>query len=115
MELADGATVFFDEANDIPPAVQVKLLRVLEQHEVTPVGAADSRRTAFRVIAATSRDLADERGESPLRHDLCFGWQLSRSSCPRYATGSTTFRCWRGTFCDAQRRARWPSVLHPRQ
>ncbi len=72
LELADGATVFFDEANDIPPAVQVKLLRVLEQHEVTPVGAADSRRTAFRVIAATSRNLADERGEAPLRHDLYF-------------------------------------------
>ena len=34
LELADGATVFFDEAGDIPPAVQVKLLRVLEQHEV---------------------------------------------------------------------------------
>ncbi len=40
LELADDATVFFDEAGDIPPSVQVKLLRVLEQHELTPVGSA---------------------------------------------------------------------------
>jgi two-component system nitrogen regulation response regulator GlnG len=72
LELADGATVFFDEANDIPPAVQVKLLRVLEQHEVTPVGSAESRRTSFRVIAATNRDLSAAGHDSPLRRDLYF-------------------------------------------
>jgi two-component system nitrogen regulation response regulator GlnG len=72
LELADGATVFFDEANDIPPAVQVKLLRVLEQHEVTAVGSALARTTAFRVIAATNRDLSHDREESALRRDLYF-------------------------------------------
>jgi two-component system nitrogen regulation response regulator GlnG len=72
LELADGATAFFDEANDIPPAVQVKLLRVLEQHEVTPVGSALARTTAFRVIAATNRDLSNDREESALRRDLYF-------------------------------------------
>jgi DNA-binding NtrC family response regulator len=71
LELANGATVFFDEAGDIPPAVQVKLLRVLEQYEVTPVGSAQARTTSFRVIAATNRDL--HQGEdSPLRRDLYF-------------------------------------------
>jgi two-component system nitrogen regulation response regulator GlnG len=63
--------VFFDEAGDIPPNVQVKLLRVLEQHEVTPVGSAESRATAFRVIAATNRELDDASGPS-LRSDLYF-------------------------------------------
>jgi DNA-binding NtrC family response regulator len=72
LELADGATVFFDEAGDIPAGVQVKLLRVLEQHEVTPVGSAQARATAFRVIAATNRDLQGEQGESALRRDLYF-------------------------------------------
>jgi two-component system nitrogen regulation response regulator GlnG len=52
--------------------VQVKLLRVLEQHEVTPVGSAQPRQSAFRVIAATNRDLRSEGQESALRRDLYF-------------------------------------------
>jgi two-component system nitrogen regulation response regulator GlnG len=72
LELADGATVFFDEAGDIPPAVQVKLLRVLEQHEVTPVGTAQARTTTFRVIAATNRNVHAAGEEGPLRRDLYF-------------------------------------------
>ncbi len=72
LELADGGTVFFDEAGDIPPGVQVKLLRVLEQHEVTPVGSAQARTTAFRVIAATNRDLKNDHAEFTLRRDLYF-------------------------------------------
>jgi DNA-binding NtrC family response regulator len=72
LELADGGTVFFDEAGDIPPGVQVKLLRVLEQHEVTPVGSAVARTTAFRVIAATNRDLQNDHAEFTLRRDLYF-------------------------------------------
>jgi DNA-binding NtrC family response regulator len=70
LELADGATVFFDEAGDIPPNVQAKLLRVLEQQEVTPVGSAESRKSSFRVIAATG---APVRGDRPaLRRDLYY-------------------------------------------
>jgi two-component system nitrogen regulation response regulator GlnG len=72
LELANDATVFFDEAGDIPPSVQVKLLRVLEQHEVTPVGSALARPTAFRVIAASNRDLRAEGQEFCLRRDLYF-------------------------------------------
>jgi two-component system nitrogen regulation response regulator GlnG len=72
LELADGATVFFDEAGDIPPAVQVKLLRVLEQHEVTPVGSAEARPSSFRVIAATHRDMSHDRADATLRRDLYY-------------------------------------------
>jgi two-component system nitrogen regulation response regulator GlnG len=72
LELADKGTVFFDEAGDIPPSVQVKLLRVLEQHEVTPVGSAQSRSTVFRVIAATHHDLQNDHGGFTLRRDLYF-------------------------------------------
>jgi two-component system nitrogen regulation response regulator GlnG len=72
LELADGATVFFDEAADIPPSVQVKLLRVLEQHEVTPVGDTRPRPTRFRVITATNRDLRREFGADGFRQDLYY-------------------------------------------
>jgi two-component system nitrogen regulation response regulator GlnG len=72
LELADGATVFFDEIGDIPLGVQVKLLRVLEQHEVTPVGDATPRKTRFRVIAATNRDLAKSVEQGTFREDLFF-------------------------------------------
>jgi two-component system nitrogen regulation response regulator GlnG len=72
LELADQATVFFDEAGDIPSGVQVKLLRVLEQHEVTPVGSAEPRSTAFRVISATNTNLAGDNGGGALRRDLYF-------------------------------------------
>ncbi len=72
LELADSGTVFFDEAGDIPASVQVKLLRVLEQHEVTPVGETQPRSSAFRVIAATNRDLRAEIGHGNFREDLYF-------------------------------------------
>ena len=72
LELADGATAFFDEAGDIPPSVQVKLLRVLEQHEVTPVGETTPRPSDFRAIAATNRELRREFHSGDFRQDLYF-------------------------------------------
>jgi DNA-binding NtrC family response regulator len=72
LELADGGTAFFDEAGDIPLSVQVKLLRSLEQQEVTPVGDTSPRRTAFRVLAATHRDLRTEVRDGKFREDLFF-------------------------------------------
>jgi DNA-binding NtrC family response regulator len=72
LELANGATVFFDEAGDIPLSVQVKLLRVLEQHEVTPVGETRPKRTRFRVVAATNRNLRHHCAEGQFRQDLFF-------------------------------------------
>ncbi|HUY91347.1 MAG TPA: sigma-54 dependent transcriptional regulator [Pirellulales bacterium] len=72
LELADGGTVFFDEAGDIPLPVQVKLLRALEQREVTPVGDATPRPSSFRVLAATHRDLRQEVRKGTFREDLFF-------------------------------------------
>ncbi|HEX3725953.1 MAG TPA: sigma-54 dependent transcriptional regulator [Pirellulales bacterium] len=72
LELANGATVFFDEAGDIPPSVQAKLLRVLEQHEVTPVGSAEARKSEFRVIAATNVPLQTDHHDTALRRDLYY-------------------------------------------
>jgi DNA-binding NtrC family response regulator len=72
LELADGGTVFLDEIGDVPLPVQVKLLRAIEQHEVTPVGDARARRTDFRVLAATNRPLEGLVARGEFREDLFY-------------------------------------------
>jgi len=69
-ELATGGTIFLDQIEEAPPDVQVKLLRVLENGEVTRVGEAAARPVDVRVIAATQRDLSDLLAAGNLREDL---------------------------------------------
>ncbi len=71
-ELADGGTLFLDEIGDIPPSTQVKLLRVLEEREVTRVGGVTSIPINVRVIAATNRPLRDLVEEGSFRSDLYY-------------------------------------------
>jgi two-component system nitrogen regulation response regulator GlnG len=72
VERAHGGTLFIDEVADIPLALQVKLLRVLEYGEVLPVGGAKPVRCDFRVISATHQDLYQRVIEGAFRHDLYF-------------------------------------------
>jgi two-component system nitrogen regulation response regulator GlnG len=72
LELANGGTVLLDEVGDIPPAIQVKLLRAIEHREVTPVGDARPRPTDIRLIAATNRPLAELMAAGQFREDLYF-------------------------------------------
>ena len=72
LELAAGGTVLLDEVGDIPALLQVKLLRAIEQREVTPVGDARPRATNLRLIAATNRPLADLIAAGQFRADLFF-------------------------------------------
>jgi len=71
-ELADGGTLFLDEIGDIPISTQVKLLRVLEEREVTRVGGVTSIPVNVRVIAATNRPLRDLVEEGAFRSDLYY-------------------------------------------
>jgi two-component system nitrogen regulation response regulator GlnG len=69
---ADRGTLFLDEVADIPLPIQVKLLRVLDHGEVTPVGSNEAVKTDFRVVSATHRDLMQQVGDGRFRHDLYF-------------------------------------------
>jgi two-component system nitrogen regulation response regulator GlnG len=72
LALADGGTVFLDELADIPLPVQVKLLRVLEQNEVLPVGAGQPQPLDIRILGATHQDLSRSVAEGSFRQDLFF-------------------------------------------
>jgi transcriptional regulator with PAS, ATPase and Fis domain len=72
IEVADGGTAFFDEIGELPLDLQAKLLRVLQEKEFRPVGSLTHRRSDFRVIAATNRDLAKEVEKGAFRRDLFY-------------------------------------------
>jgi len=72
IEMADGGTAFFDEIGELPLEMQSKLLRVLQEHEFRPVGGLQMRKSSFRVIAATNRDLKQEVEKGTFRRDLYY-------------------------------------------
>jgi len=72
LERAHGGTVFLDELGELSPAAQAKLLRVLETHQLTPVGATTEVDVDLRIVAATHRNLADAVAAGTFRQDLFF-------------------------------------------
>jgi two-component system response regulator HydG len=71
-ELADGGTIFLDEVAEIPPAMQVKLLRVLQEKEIDRVGAEAAVKVNVRIVSATNRDLKVEVDAGRFREDLFY-------------------------------------------
>ena len=71
-EIADGGTVFLDEIGELTPALQVKLLRVLQEREFERVGGTLTIKVDVRVIAATNKNLEDAMARGEFRHDLYY-------------------------------------------
>jgi DNA-binding NtrC family response regulator len=72
IELADGGTAFFDEIGDLPLDLQVKLLRLLQEHEYRAIGSLQRRKIDLRVIAATHRNLSSAVESGAFRQDLYY-------------------------------------------
>ncbi len=71
-EVADGGSVFLDEIGNIPPDIQAKLLRVIQEREFTPLGDTTARRVDVRLIAATNVDLKEAVRQGVFREDLYY-------------------------------------------
>ena len=82
VEAAQGGTLFFDEVLELPPAAQVKVLRVLEEKEYFKVGGVDKKRADVRIVAATNKDLEAEMTKGTFRADLYFRLNVVKIRIP---------------------------------
>ena len=81
-ELADKGTLFIDEVGDIPPFLQIKLLRVLQEHKFMRVGGTKTLHADFRLVAATNRDLKEAVRKGSFREDLYYRLSVVPVSIP---------------------------------
>ncbi|HNU06440.1 MAG TPA: sigma-54 dependent transcriptional regulator, partial [Pyrinomonadaceae bacterium] len=79
---ADGGTLFLDEIGEMPQGLQVKLLRALQEQEVTPVGSSTPVRFDARIIAATNKNLEREVAENRFREDLFYRLNVIEINLP---------------------------------
>lgn len=75
-EMANGGTVFLDEISDMPFSMQTKLLRVLQENQIRPVGGSRYQRVDFRLISSSNRDLYEQVKERKFREDLFYRIQV---------------------------------------
>ncbi len=81
-DAADGGTIFLDEIGELDAASQVKMLRVLQEHTYEPVGSSLTRRSDFRLVAATNADLQSRIADGTFREDLFYRINLITVELP---------------------------------
>jgi two-component system, NtrC family, response regulator HupR/HoxA len=81
-EVADGGTIFLDEIGETEPGMQVRLLRVLQDGEIRPLGSSETRKVDVRIIAATNRDLRKAVEDGRFREDLYYRLRVVEIELP---------------------------------
>jgi two-component system response regulator HydG len=79
---ADGGTIFLDEVAELPPALQAKLLRVIQEREVRPLGASRSERIDVRIVSATNRNLTTLMRDGAFREDVYYRLNVINVAIP---------------------------------
>ena len=90
---AEGGTLFLDEIGELPPSIQVKILRLLQQREYTPVGDSRTVRCNIRVVAATNRDLEQEVQNGRFREDLFYRLNVIHVHLPALRERASDVEC----------------------
>ncbi len=98
-EAAGDGTLFLDEVGDVPLHLQVKLLRVLQEHTYERVGDSQTRRTNARIIAATNRNLRRLVADGRFREDLYYRLRVFPLELPPSAAAARTSSRWPGSSC----------------
>jgi len=112
---ANKGTVFLDEIGDMPLAAQSKLLRVLERHEIRPIGTTDNLPIDVRIIAATHHDLAEKVRQGSFREDLYYRLNVLSLELPPLAERREDIMLLANHFCQliCQRNHRPPCHFAP--
>ncbi len=107
---ADGGTLFLDEIAELSPALQAKLLRVLQEGEIRPLGAARSEKIDVRVVAATNKDLETRLGNGTFREDLYYRLNVIHIHLPALRDRPEDILAWPSTSSRATRPRRAKEV-----
>ena len=99
-EVADGGTIFLDEIGETEPGMQVRLLRVLQDGEIRPLGSSDTRMVNVRVVAATNRDLKKMVEDGRFREDLYYRLRVVEITLPPLRERSSDIPAMAHQFLD---------------